>query len=79
MHDYTARIIHEDRMAQFVREGDASRLAAAARDGHARQTGMARMRRVLHLMLTRRIHAFPLRRALGPARVSDAAATPTAE
>jgi hypothetical protein len=33
MHDFTARIIHEDRMAGYVREADAWRLAREARQG----------------------------------------------
>jgi len=39
MHDYTARILHEDRMKQLRHEADGSRLAAEARD--ARQTQAA--------------------------------------
>lgn len=77
MHDYTARIIHEDRMAQFVREGDASRLAAAARNGHPRQTGMARIGRVVMSTLARWIDGLTLRRAISSANVRDAPATPT--
>jgi hypothetical protein len=30
MHDYTVRLLHEDRMAQLTREADAFRLASEA-------------------------------------------------
>ena len=33
MHDYTAWQVHEDRMREFTREADASRLAAMPRKG----------------------------------------------
>jgi hypothetical protein len=36
MHDYTARILHEDRMKELRHEADGARLAAKVRD--ARQT-----------------------------------------
>jgi hypothetical protein len=36
MHDYTARILHEDRMKGLRHEADGARLAAQVR--HARQT-----------------------------------------
>lgn len=32
MHDYTARILHEDRMKELRHEADGARLAAQARD-----------------------------------------------
>lgn len=44
MNDYTARIIHEDRTAQFRREADASRLASEARQGRPSKTLAARIR-----------------------------------
>lgn len=53
MHDYTARIIHEDRTAQFRREADASRLAAEARQGQLRQRLPARIRRLVGLTFAR--------------------------
>ncbi len=40
MNDYTARIIHADRTAQFRQEADASRLASRARRGR-RDRGLA--------------------------------------
>lgn len=53
MHDYTARIIHEDRTAQFRREADASRLVAEARPGQRRQRLPARIRRLVGLTFAR--------------------------
>ncbi len=44
MNDYTARIMHEDRTAQFRREADASRLASEARQGRPRETLPAQIR-----------------------------------
>ncbi len=44
MSDYSARIIHDDRTAQFRREADASRLASDARHGRPRTTLPARIR-----------------------------------
>ena len=44
MHDYTARLIHEDRMAQFNSEADAFRLASEAKRGRARQPRTSRIR-----------------------------------
>ena len=77
MHDYTVRLIHEDRMAQLVREADAFRLSSAAGNGHARLPGTARVRRVLRLVATRSIDRI-LRRPIG-ARPSDVRATSAAE
>jgi hypothetical protein len=78
MHDYTVRLIHEDRMAQLVREADAFRLASAAGNGHARLTGAARVRRVLRLVATRWNGRIP-RRAMRSARPGDVRATSAAE
>lgn len=44
MHDYTARILHEDRMTEYRREADASRLAAEARQGRPRTSLPGRVR-----------------------------------
>ena len=52
MHDYTARIIHDDHTAQLRREADASRLASEARQGHPRDRLPARFRRLIGLALT---------------------------
>jgi len=60
VHDFTARIIHEDRMAQFEREADASLLAWKARQGQSRQGLRSRIRWTIGLVLARwtdRTHA----------------------
>ena len=44
VHEYTARTIHEDRMAQFEREADASLLAWKARQGQPRRGLRSRIR-----------------------------------
>ena len=43
MHDFTARILHEDRMAELHREADAYRMARQARAGSQR-TGSGNLR-----------------------------------
>lgn len=53
MHDYTARIIHEDRTDQFRREADASRLADEARQGQPSRRLIARIRRLVAVTFAR--------------------------
>jgi hypothetical protein len=47
MHDYTARLIHDDRIAQLTREADAFRLAARAR---AQAVGPTRALRLVGML-----------------------------
>ena len=47
MHDYTARIIHEDHTANLRREADAFRLASEARQGQPRHRLPARIWRLV--------------------------------
>ena len=46
MHDYTVRLIHEDRMRQLEHEADASALAAMAKSGRQRPAGAGLWTRV---------------------------------
>lgn len=45
MHEYTAWKVHEDRLRDLTREGDASRLAAIARAARPRRRRVAMLRR----------------------------------
>lgn len=65
MHDYTARIIHVDRMAELRREADAYRLAHLARAG--RRQGA--LRSVIGLVRAQ------VGRAVIPRRTASAAAS----
>lgn len=65
MHDFTARIIHEDRMAQFNHEADAHRLARQARAGH----GQKALRALLGLVRAQ------FGRVVSPSRTASAAAS----
>lgn len=53
MHDFTARLIHDDRMAQFEREADASHRAREARQDQPRQGLPALLRGSIGLTLQR--------------------------
>ena len=65
MHDYTARIIHEDRMAELRNEADAYRLARVAPAG--RQPGT--LRSLLNLVRAQ------VGRVVIPSRSASAAAS----
>jgi hypothetical protein len=65
MHEYTARIIHTDRMAELRREADAYRLARIVPAGRRRRT----LRFVLELFRAQ------LGRAVIPRRTASAAAS----
>lgn len=74
MHDYTARIIHQDRTDQFRREANASRLASEARQGHLGQRLPARIRRVIGQILARQMErGVPPALSEAPAKVMPAA------
>jgi hypothetical protein len=70
MHDYTARIIHDDRMAELVREADAARLASRARGGRSRTNLVERVRMRL-ASLRRRQDAQPSGRRADLAASAD--------
>jgi len=65
MHDYTARIIHADRMAELRSEADAYRLARAAKANRQRGT----LRSVFDLVRAQ------VGRAVIPRRTASAAAS----
>ena len=53
MHDYTARQVHDHRVREFMREADASRLAAIAKAGRTRRDPSATLRHWFSLGLSR--------------------------
>jgi hypothetical protein len=53
MHDYTAGLLNEHRLAQFDAEADASRLATAARASRRPSAGGGRFRRLAQISLAR--------------------------
>jgi hypothetical protein len=74
MHDYTARILHEDRMKEFRREADGTRFAAQIRDARQTLTAPAansgRLANAASRFLAwwrRQAQAYRLRGRLGPA------------
>ena len=71
MHDYTARIVHDQRVNQYRQEADASRLAREAR--HSRPRLLAGIRRVLSVALSRRSADLPKVSMTSPAKVTSAA------
>lgn len=53
MHDYTARVLNDHRLAQFDAEADASRLATAARAARRPPAGGGAFRRLVQISLAR--------------------------
>jgi hypothetical protein len=62
MHDYTAWKVHEDRLHELTREGDASRLAAIAKEGQPRRDPRSVLRRWLSSWQSRMAQASILAR-----------------